>query len=92
MFLAISTNHGDPTPFLAAEGDRTQALIQQGVLGTLLLKADWSGAVMVLHAADAAAARASLDTLPLVKAGVAEFELTEVVAPPPTPVATAGGA
>jgi hypothetical protein len=39
LFLAISTNQGDPTPFLAAEAERTQQPTQQGVLGTMLVKA-----------------------------------------------------
>lgn len=83
-FLAVTSNHGDARPYLAAEAERTRALTGQGVLDTLLLKADWSGAVMVLDAPDPSAARAALDTLPLVEAGVSDYELTEVVPPPDT--------
>ena len=85
MFLAISHNTGDPTPYLAAEAEQTRELARQGALRTVLLKADWSGAVLLLEAGDQAAARALLDTLPLVQAGVAAFELTEVIAAPEMP-------
>ena len=91
MFLAISTNHADPTPYLAAESERTRALAEQGVVTVVLLKADWSGAVMILDAPDAMTARASLDSLPLVRAGVTAFELTEVVAPPSAPAVDGAG-
>jgi hypothetical protein len=85
MFLAVSTNRGDPSPYLEAEQAQTEALTGAGLVDTLLLKADWSGAVMVLNVTDAVAARAALDTLPLVKSGIATFEVTEVIAPPAMP-------
>jgi hypothetical protein len=80
-FLAVSHNTADPMPFVAQESEKTAALERSGVFDTVLLKADFSGAVIVLNAADRTGARAVLDQLPLVKNGVARFDLTEVVEP-----------
>ncbi len=82
MFLAVSQNVGDPTPYLAAEDARMQELQQTGVVEQMLLKADWSGAVLLLRAADQAAAREAVGSLPLVTHGITRFELTEVITPP----------
>jgi hypothetical protein len=56
-------------------------LQQAGQVELMLLKADWSGAVLVLRTADLAAARAAVGSLPLVTNGITSFELTEVVTP-----------
>ena len=80
LFLAESRNTGDPTPYLQAEGARIYELQQAGIVETVLLKEDRSGAIVVLHAADAAAARDALGSLPLVAGGITSFgELTEVI-------------
>jgi hypothetical protein len=81
MFLAVSHNAGDPTPYLQAEAARVAELEQAGLIELRLLKADLSGAVLLLRAADLAAAREAVDSLPLVAHGVASFELTEVISP-----------
>ena len=79
-FLAESHDTGDPTPYLQAEGTRVYELQQAGIVETVLLKADRSGAFIVLRAADAAAARDALDSLPLVANGIASLgEFTEVI-------------
>ena len=51
----------------------------------MLLKADWSGAVLLLRTTDLSAARAAVDSLPLVTNGITSFELTEVITPAPAP-------
>jgi hypothetical protein len=79
MFLAVSRNTGDPSPYLSDEAVRLKELQQNGTVNTVLLKADWSGAVLLLSTPDRAAA---VDSLPLVSHGITEFELTEVIAPP----------
>ena len=80
FFLAESHNTGDSTPYLQAEGERISELQQSGIVETVLLKADRSGAIILLRAADAAAARDALSSLPLVANGITSFgELTEVV-------------
>jgi ketosteroid isomerase-like protein len=79
LFLAESHNTGDPTPYLEAEGARIYELQQAGIVETVLLKADRSGAIVLLRAADAAAARDALSSLPLVANGITSFgEFTEV--------------
>jgi len=80
--LAISSNSGDPTPHIAAEIARTGELVDAGVVERVLLKADRSGAVLVLEVPDVAAARAAVDSLPLVARGLTRFELTEVIDAP----------
>ena len=89
-FLAVSSNTGDPTPLLDAEGARTVELQQDGTFELVLLKADWSGAVILLNAANADAARAAVDSLPLVRHGVTRFELTAVIDPADVAGAPAG--
>jgi hypothetical protein len=81
-FLAISTNRDDPTPHIPAEIARTVELVEAGVLERVLLKADRSGAVLVLDVADSAAARAAVESLPLVQHGVTRFDLTELMEVP----------
>jgi hypothetical protein len=81
-FLAISTNLADPTPHIPAEIARTAELAEAGVLEQALLKADRSGAVLILDVPDAAAARAAVDSLPLVRHGVTRFDLTELMEVP----------
>jgi len=81
MFLAVSHNTGDPTPYLRAEAARVAELQQEGLVELMLLKADWSGAVLLLRAVDLPAARKAVDSLPLVAQGLTSFELTEVVSP-----------
>jgi hypothetical protein len=79
--LAVSHNTGDPTPHLQAEAARMAELQKVGLVELTLLKADWSGAVLLLNATNLAAARQAVDSLPLVINGVTNFELTEVIAP-----------
>jgi hypothetical protein len=81
MVLAISHNTGDPAPYLQAETARMAELQQAGLIELMLLKADWSGAVLLLRVADLAAAREAVASLPLVTNGITSFELTEVITP-----------
>jgi hypothetical protein len=88
FFLAESHNTGDSTPYLQAEGARMHELQQAGIVETVFLKADRSGAIVLLRADDAAAARDALGSLPLVANGITSFgEFTEVI-----PVDAARGA
>jgi hypothetical protein len=81
MVLAVSSNTGDPSPHLQAEAERMAELQQAGLVELMLVKADWSGVVLLLQEADLAAARAAVDSLPLVTYGITSFELTEVITP-----------
>ena len=83
--LAVSTNHGDPRPYLAEEAAGTDELRRGGLLSDLWVKADWSGAVMVLECPDLPAARAAVSHLPLVRHGVTSFTFIEIVRPPTQP-------
>ena len=56
-------------------------LQQAGLVELMLLKADWSGAMLLLRAADLAAAREAVGSLPLVANGITSVELTEVITP-----------
>jgi hypothetical protein len=79
MFLAVSHNTGDVTPYLEAEVARVAELRKEGLIELVLLKADWSGAVLLLRVADRASAQKVLDTMPLVAHGLTSVELTEVI-------------
>jgi hypothetical protein len=78
-FLAISTNLADPAPHLAAEMQQIDNLFQSGLVERLLLKADRSGAVLLMEAPDAATAQAAVDSLPLASHGITRFDLTPVI-------------
>ena len=84
-FLAISQNSGDPSQLLAAEGERMATLVADGVVVQFYLKADYSGAVLILESPDPAQAERDLATLPIVKAGLTEFSITAIVDPPGAP-------
>ena len=84
-FLAVSTNTGDPSRLVAEEGARMAELIRSGVVERMWLKADWSGAVLVLATDDEAEARSAVDSLPIARAGLTRFALTPVLVPPAAP-------
>ena len=52
-FLAVSTNTKDVSPFLAAEIQRVNELRAARTITGAWVKADFSGAVLVLECADA---------------------------------------
>ena len=79
IYLAVSTNTGDPSSLFEAEGVRMAELVSSGVVEHVWLKADWSGAVLVLTSADEEAARAAVDSLPIAQAGLTRFALTPLL-------------
>ena len=81
-YLAVSTNTGDPSSLYKAEGRRTAELVSSGVIEHVWLKADWSGAVLVLSSEDEESARAAVDSLPIAAAGLTTFALTPLLAAP----------
>ena len=87
-FVGVSTNTGDPGPYVAAEANALDALIHEGVVERVLLKADYSGAVVLLNVTDEASARATLDALPIAAHGLTRFALIPVVDPAQAPPET----
>lgn len=69
----------DFQPHLIAEARRVWALYLEGTLREIYFRADRSLAVLVLECADEAQARAALDSLPLVQAGLISFEVIPLV-------------
>lgn len=65
-----------------AEAAQAWELHQAGVIRELYFRADRPEAVLVLECADVAEARAALATLPLVRAGLIDFELIPLTAYP----------
>jgi hypothetical protein len=84
-YLAVSTNTGDPSSLFDAEGARMAELVSSGIVEHVWLKADWSGAVLVLTSTDEEAARTAVDSLPIARAGLTRFALTAVLDPPSGP-------
>lgn len=71
---------GAYTPaLLQAEARRVWELYQAGTLREIYFCSDPPRAVLMLEGADAAAARATLNTLPLVQAGLIDFEILPLV-------------
>lgn len=65
----------DIYPHLKAEAARAWELHQQGILRELYFKTEHGGAVLMMECADADEARGVLATLPLVQAGLVEFDV-----------------
>ena len=80
LFLAESHNIGDISPYLGAEGARVAELQRAGILETVLVKADQSGAFLLVRAADLASARQAVESMPLAAHGLTTVEFTEVTA------------
>jgi hypothetical protein len=80
LFLAESHNTGDITPYLEAETARIGELMRAGIIETVLLKADQSGAFLLVRSADLASARDAIESLPLAAKGLTSVEFTEVIA------------
>lgn len=80
--LAVSQNTADPTPHLEDELRRVAELRRSGVIEEIWLKADRSGAVVLLESEDRGEAERQLAGLPLVERGVTSFELTELAPVP----------
>ncbi len=67
---------------LRTEARRAWELHRSGAIRELYFRADREEAVLVLEAADVAAARAVLAELPLVRAGLIDFDLVPLTAYP----------
>ena len=80
MYLAESTNIGDVTPMLEAELGRLDELRAEGVLVDGWVKADYSGAVLLLSCDDEETVIAALSSLPTAVAGATTFVTKGVVA------------
>ena len=78
-FLAVSTNTKDVSPFLAAEARRVNELRAAGTITGARVKADFSGAALILECADAAEAAAALNTLPIAATDATGIVLTEII-------------
>jgi hypothetical protein len=78
-YLAVSTNTKDVSPFLAAEFQRVDELQQAGTIIGLWVKADFSGAVLLLECADEAEATSALKTLPIAINDATDFVVMEVI-------------
>lgn len=83
--LAISHDVGSPTveqfqQHGRAEAARAWELVQQGVFREMYFDRDKGDAVLMLECESVEAARAVLDTLPMVQAGLIAFDLMPLVA------------
>ena len=78
-YLAVSTNTKDISQFIEAEGQRIAELQATGTITDIWLKADFSGAVLILECPDEAEATAALNTLPIVANDATDVVLTEIL-------------
>lgn len=72
----------DFQPHLSPEAERVWELYQAGVIREIYFCGDRPEAVLILECADATEARETLNTLPLVKEGLIDFEIIPLVAYP----------
>ena len=82
--LAIERENPEVTaeqfrPYLKAEARRAWELYQAGLLRELYFHRDRHTAVLVLECAEEGEARAALDSLPLVQAGLIRFDLLPLI-------------
>ena len=68
-----------PPDLLRAEARRLWELQQQGIVREVCFRADRHEAVLMLECADDAEARSHLETLPLVQAGLIDFEVIPLI-------------
>jgi len=80
LFLAESHNTGDITQYLEAETVRIGELMRAGIIENVLVKADQSGAFLLVRSAGLASARAAVESLPIAVHGLTSVEFTEVIA------------
>ncbi len=66
-------------PHLKAEARRVWELYQSGAIRELYFRADRSEAVLILECADLNDAQQTLESLPLVQAGLISFEVIPLV-------------
>jgi hypothetical protein len=66
-------------PHLKAEAARVWQLYQAGVLREVYFRQDRTIAVLVLECADVQEARSGLETLPLVRLGLIDFEVIALI-------------
>jgi hypothetical protein len=66
-------------PHLKDEARRMWELYRAGVIREMYFRADRTNVVLIMECADVESARSALDTLPLVKAGLIEFEMIALV-------------
>ena len=69
----------DFQPHLRAEAQAVWALVQADVVREVYFRQAWRGAVLILECRDAAEAGRALGQLPLVSAGLIEFEVIPLV-------------
>lgn len=67
------------TPHLKAEAQRVWELYQNGTIRELYFHADRSEAVLILECADAREAQQTLESLPLVRAGLISFHIIPLI-------------
>ena len=70
------------TPHLKAEARRVWELYQNGTIRELYFRADRSEAILILECVDTSEAQQTLESLPLVQAGLICFEVIPLVAYP----------
>ena len=76
--MEIEAEHTKPeqfTPHLKAEAQRVWELYQTGTIRELYFRADRSEAVLILECTDTSEAQQTLESLPLVKAGLIRFDV-----------------
>lgn len=66
-------------PHLQAEAEKAWELHQAGIIRELYFREDQHSAVLLLECVDGQEARLVLDTLPLVREGLIEFEIMPLV-------------
>ncbi len=69
----------DFRPHLKAEAARAWELYQAGVFREMYFREDLHTAVLILECTELEAARAALDSLPLVKAGLITFDIIPLI-------------
>ena len=76
MERELSGHSGDAfQPYLKAEAAHVWRLYQAGIVRELYFRADQHTAVIMMECADEAVARQTLESFPLVKAGLIDFDI-----------------
>lgn len=68
----------DPAPEMVAELARVNELREVGIIEQLIRRTDNTGAYLIMEAADSAAIRAALDSLPFARSSTMTFAVDKI--------------
>lgn len=80
LVFAATLPGADPTPYVEAEDARVEELLTAGVVEQFYMRADFSGAYLVVKASDLTETEKVMQSLPMAEVGLLQFTFVELAA------------